>query len=165
MYLVFAIIAGIIGGLLSVAMRAELMYPGPADLRRSGGLQRLHHLAWPDHDLLHGHARHDRWLRQLVRADHDRGAGHGLPAHEQTSRSGCCRRPSCFLIISLFMPSAAGSTGVGGGWTLYPPLSTSGQPGPAMDFRHSRHPPCPAPPRSSGPSTSSPPIFNMRAPA
>jgi cytochrome c oxidase subunit 1 len=28
MYLVFAIIAGVIGGFLSVMMRAELMYPG-----------------------------------------------------------------------------------------------------------------------------------------
>jgi cytochrome c oxidase subunit 1 len=32
------------------------------------------------------------------------------------------------------MPSAAGAWGPGGGWTLYPPLSTSGQPGPAMDL-------------------------------
>jgi cytochrome c oxidase subunit 1 len=32
------------------------------------------------------------------------------------------------------MPSAPGSTGVAGGWTMYPPLSTSGQPGPAVDF-------------------------------
>ena len=24
--------------------------------------------------------------------------------------------------------------GTGGGWTIYPPLSTTGQPGPAMDF-------------------------------
>jgi cytochrome c oxidase subunit I len=27
-----------------------------------------------------------------------------------------------------------GANGVGGGWTIYPPLSTTGQPGPAMDF-------------------------------
>ena len=32
------------------------------------------------------------------------------------------------------MPSAPGAHGVGGGWTIYPPLSTTGQPGPAMDF-------------------------------
>src|SRR5690606_22149187 len=38
------------------------------------------------------------------------------------------------LLISLFMPSAPGGWGPGGGWTLYPPLSTSGQPGPAVDF-------------------------------
>ena len=28
MYLVFAIVAGVIGGVLSIMMRAELMYPG-----------------------------------------------------------------------------------------------------------------------------------------
>jgi cytochrome c oxidase subunit 1 len=28
-----------------------------------------------------------------------------------------------------------GFMGVGGGWTIYPPLSTTGQPGPAMDYR------------------------------
>ena len=38
------------------------------------------------------------------------------------------------LLISMFVPGAPGGNGVGGGWTLYPPLSTSGQPGPAMDF-------------------------------
>src|SRR5690606_12846650 len=27
-----------------------------------------------------------------------------------------------------------GGSGTGGGWTMYPPLATSGQPGPAMDF-------------------------------
>jgi len=38
------------------------------------------------------------------------------------------------LVTSIFMPGAPGSTGVGAGWTLYAPLSTSGTPGPAMDF-------------------------------
>ena len=38
------------------------------------------------------------------------------------------------LLLSLFVPSAPGAYGVGGGWTIYPPLSTSGQPGPAMDL-------------------------------
>ncbi|MGH6908274.1 MAG: cbb3-type cytochrome c oxidase subunit I, partial [Aestuariivirga sp.] len=33
-----------------------------------------------------------------------------------------------------FVEGPAGGYGVGGGWTLYPPLSTTGQPGPAMDF-------------------------------
>jgi cytochrome c oxidase subunit 1 len=44
--------------------------------------------------------------------------------------------PPAFLlmIISMFMPSAPNAFGTAGGWTLYPPLSTTGQPGPAMDF-------------------------------
>ena len=38
------------------------------------------------------------------------------------------------LVLSMFFEGPAGALGVGGGWTIYPPLSTSGQPGPAMDF-------------------------------
>jgi len=38
------------------------------------------------------------------------------------------------LMISMFVEGPPGMHGVGGGWTMYPPLSTSGQPGPAMDF-------------------------------
>ncbi|MGV8998443.1 MAG: cytochrome c oxidase subunit I, partial [Parvibaculaceae bacterium] len=38
------------------------------------------------------------------------------------------------LIISMFVPGAPGHVGPSGGWTIYPPLSTSGSPGPAMDF-------------------------------
>ncbi len=98
LYLIFAIVAGIIGGGISGIMRHELAQPGIQYLeslarimgrprRRHGAglssLERAHHRARPDHGVLHGHARDDRRLRQLVRADHDRRAGHGLPAHEQ----------------------------------------------------------------------------------
>jgi cytochrome c oxidase subunit 1 len=38
------------------------------------------------------------------------------------------------LIISLFVEGEPGAAGVGGGWTLYAPLSTAGHPGPAVDF-------------------------------
>jgi cytochrome c oxidase subunit 1 len=41
------------------------------------------------------------------------------------------------LLISLFVPGAAGANGFGGGWTAYPPLAGGGpfgHPGPAMDF-------------------------------
>ena len=57
--------------------------PGPAGLPRQPSVQRVHHRARPDHDLLHGHAGDDRRLRQLDRAADDRRAGHGVPAHEQ----------------------------------------------------------------------------------
>ncbi|MBN8912282.1 MAG: cytochrome c oxidase subunit I [Rhizobiales bacterium] len=36
--------------------------------------------------------------------------------------------------ISAFVPGTASSSGAGTGWTLYPPLSISGHPGPAVDF-------------------------------
>ena len=38
------------------------------------------------------------------------------------------------LLISMFVEGPAGAHGAGGGWTIYPPLSAAGQPGPAMDF-------------------------------
>jgi cytochrome c oxidase subunit 1 len=38
------------------------------------------------------------------------------------------------LLISFFVPGSASGNGFGGGWVMYPPLSTSGAPGPAFDF-------------------------------
>ncbi|MEY3293142.1 MAG: hypothetical protein RJB12_913, partial [Pseudomonadota bacterium] len=39
------------------------------------------------------------------------------------------------LIVSMFVPGEpGGGLGFGGGWTIYPPLSTMGHPGPAMDL-------------------------------
>ena len=37
-------------------------------------------------------------------------------------------------IVSTFVEGEPGANGVGAGWTLYAPLSTSGHPGPAVDF-------------------------------
>ena len=97
LYLIFAIVAGIIGGAISGVMRAELTEPGIQILTQgwplgagsanfdegAAPLERADHRPRPDHGLLHGHAGDDRRLRQLVRAADDRRAGHGLPAHEQ----------------------------------------------------------------------------------
>jgi cytochrome c oxidase subunit 1 len=86
LYLIFAIIAGIIGGLLSIAMRMELQEPGIQIFHglaamvyynvfvTAHGLIMIFFMVMPA--LIGG-------FRQLVRADHDRCAGHGVPAHEQ----------------------------------------------------------------------------------
>src|SRR4029434_4099787 len=44
--------------------------------------------------------------------------------------------PASFILLltSVFVEGEPGAPGVGGGWTLYAPLSTSGHPGPAVDF-------------------------------
>ncbi len=45
--------------------------------------------------------------------------------------------PVAFILLlsSIFVDGPPGAQGVGGGWTIYPPLSsTAGQPGPAMDL-------------------------------
>ena len=89
MYLVFSIFAALIGASFSVYMRLELMSPGRAVLqrrRRHAGRSFLEHDRdgpRPDHGVLRRDARPDRRLRQLVRAADDRGARHGVPAHEQ----------------------------------------------------------------------------------
>jgi hypothetical protein len=57
MYLVFALVGGLISGTLSIGMRLELMHP-PAALPRRPHVQRLHHGTRSDHDL-HGHAGDD----------------------------------------------------------------------------------------------------------
>jgi cytochrome c oxidase subunit 1 len=41
---------------------------------------------------------------------------------------------SLVFVLSAFVPGAPGALGAATGWTLYPPLSTSGHPGPAPDF-------------------------------
>ena len=61
------------------------------------------------------------------------------------------------LVISMFVEGPPGEHGVGAGWTVYAPLSTIG---PSRTGRWiSAFSRCisPAPPRSSAPSTSSPP--------
>ena len=83
MYLVFALCAGLIGGALSIAIRAELMYPGLQIFHETHNFDVFVTGARTDHDLLHGHAGDDRRLRQLDDPADDRRAGHGVPAHEQ----------------------------------------------------------------------------------
>jgi cytochrome c oxidase subunit I len=86
LYLIFAILAGIIGGAISGVMRLELADPG---------IQYLPWLASALHggpedataglhmwNVLIGHARDDRRVRELVCPHHDRRARYGVSAHE-----------------------------------------------------------------------------------
>ena len=74
LYLLFSILAGVLGTGLSVADPDGTAGTGPADFRRSERLQCRGQRARAGHDLLRDHAGTDRRLRQLVRADHDRRA-------------------------------------------------------------------------------------------
>ena len=73
MYLIFAIIAGIIGSLFSVVMRMELMHPGDGIL---GGNYHLYNVlsywSWIDHDIFYGNACNDWWIWKLVCSHYDR---------------------------------------------------------------------------------------------
>ena len=89
LYLVFSVIAALIGGGFSMWMRAELMHPGVSTMTLADGSPDGHF--WNVVVTAHGlimvffrcHACFDRWVRQLDRAHDDWRAGYGLPTHEQ----------------------------------------------------------------------------------
>jgi len=133
LYLIFAIMAGIIGGLLSIAMRMELQDPGMqyfADAHifnvftTAHALIMIFFMVMPA--LIGGFANY--FIPIMI----------GAPdmAFPRMNNISFWLLPPAFilLLMSLFVPGPPGGYGVGGGWTIYPPLSTSGQPGPAMDF-------------------------------
>ena len=151
MYLWFAIFAGVVGGLLSIAMRAELQTPGiqvfnhlaevfygakPAEAFDQGkfmfnafvtahGLIMIFFMVMPA--MIGGFG---NWFVPLMIGAPD------MAFPRMNNISFWLLVPSFLLLMmSMFAESAPGMHGVGGGWTLYPPLSShAGQPGPAMDF-------------------------------
>jgi len=134
LYLIFAIVSGVIGGALSVAMRMELMNPGMQIFgdpevfnvfTTAHGLIMIFFMVMPA--LIGGFG---NWFVPIMIGAPD------MAFPRMNNISFWLLPPALLLLlISLFMPSAPGATGVGGGWTIYPPLSSdTGQPGPAMDF-------------------------------
>jgi len=134
MYLVFAIVASLVGGTMSVLMRMELQFPGDGILQgdhhlfnvlvTAHGLIMVFFVVMPA--LIGGFG---NWFLPLMIGAPDM-------AFPRMNNISFWLLPSALtlLVISTFVEGPAGGNGVGGGWTVYPPLSTSGQPGPAMDF-------------------------------
>lgn len=133
LYLIFALTAGVIGGALSVAMRMELQAPGLQIFQNpemynvfttAHGLIMIFFMVMPA--LIGGFGNY--FMPIMI----------GAPdmAFPRMNNISFWLIVAAFvlLIMSLFVPGAPGSYGFGGGWTAYPPLSTSGNPGPAMDF-------------------------------
>ena len=150
MYLVFAITAGIIGGLLSVFMRMELQEPG---IQIFHGLAQIVYGMDPEAALDGGKHMFNVFTTAhglimvffLVMPALIGGFGNwfvpimiGAPdmAFPRMNNISFWLLPPAIalLVISMFVEGPPGAYGVGGGWTVYPPLSTSAQPGPAMDF-------------------------------
>ena len=63
MYLIFAIIAGVIGTAFSVLMRMELMHPGDDILGGNYHLYNVSYWPWINNDFLYGNACNDWWFR------------------------------------------------------------------------------------------------------
>ena len=135
MYLIFAITAGVIGTAFSVLMRMELMHPGDGIL---GGNYHLYNVLVTGHGLI--------MIFFMVMPAMIGGFGNwfvpimiGAPdmAFPRMNNISFWLLPVSLtlLILSIFADGPPGQTGVGGGWTIYPPLSSkAGQPGPAMDL-------------------------------
>ena len=147
LYLIFAIFAGIIGGAISGLMRLELAEPG------------IQHLQWMA-AMMHGgegdltHALH---LWNVLITAHGLimvffmvmpamigGFGNwfvpimiGAPdmAFPRMNNISFWLLPASFLLLmSSTFASGGSGPGAGTGWTVYAPLSTTGSPGPAVDY-------------------------------
>jgi cytochrome c oxidase subunit 1 len=135
MYLLFAIVAGLIGGFLSVVMRMELQEPGLQYFANGHafnvfitghGLIMVFFMVMPA--MIGGFG---NWFVPLMIGAPDM-------AFPRMNNISFWLLPASFglLLLSMFVPgtSGAGMDGVGAGWTVYAPLSTQGHQGPAMDF-------------------------------
>lgn len=150
LYLIFAIFAGVIGFLLSLAMRMELHEPGiqifhglaqmvygvDANAALDAGKQMFNvfttahalimifFMVMPA--LIGGFA---NWMVPIMIGAPDM-------AFPRMNNISFWLIPPAFLLLmlSLFADGTSGLHGVGGGWTIYPPLSTTGSSGPAVDL-------------------------------
>src|SRR5215813_13113349 len=133
MYLIFAIIAGCIGATMSIAIRAELMYPGVQIFHEthtynvfvtSHGLIMIFFMVMPA--MIGGFG---NWFVPLMIGAPD------MAFPRMNNISFWLLIPSFLLLFG----SAFVGEGAGTGWTLYPPLSSNvdtatAHPGPSVDM-------------------------------
>src|SRR3974390_627009 len=133
MYLVFAMVAGVIGALLSIAIRMELQNPGIQFFPTS----HEYDVFATGHGLI--------MIFFMVMPAMIGGVGNcvvplmiGAPdmAFPRMNNISFWLLPASFalLITSMFVEGEPGSLGAGTGWPLYAPLSSSGVPCAAVDF-------------------------------
>ena len=135
MYLVFAILAGLIGGAFSVYMRMELQDPGVQFMTNEDGSPDGH--LWNMFITAHGLIMvffvvmpaliggFGNWIVPLMIGAPDM-------AFPRMNNISFWLLPPAFLLL---LGSALLGGGAGTGWTIYPPLSsTPGHDGPAVDM-------------------------------
>ena len=141
MYLIFAILAGIIGGAISGLMRAELAAPGiqymeavtlflggtPGHswnvLITAHGLIMVFFMVMPA--MIGGFG---NWFVPIMIGAPD------MAFPRMNNISFWLLVPSFMLLLGSTFFSGGSGNGAGTGWTVYAPLSTSGSPGPAVDM-------------------------------
>ena len=133
MYLAFALMGGLIGGILSMGIRLELAEPGLQIFHEAHtfnvfttahGLIMIFFMVMPA--MIGGFG---NWMVPLMIGAPDM-------AFPRMNNISFWLLPASFtlLIISMFVEGEPNAPGVAAGWTIYAPLSTSGHPGPAVDF-------------------------------
>jgi cytochrome c oxidase subunit 1 len=147
LYLLFAIMAGLVGGALSGLIRWELAEPGIQLFREGGLIDGLGLVQASKHGynvVVTGHALimiffmvmpamiggFGNWFVPIM-------IGAPVMAFPRMNNISFWLLVAAWvlLIVSMFVPGEpGGGLGFGGGWTIYPPLSTKGHPGPAMDL-------------------------------
>jgi cytochrome c oxidase subunit I len=147
LYLIFAIVAGIIGGGISGLMRLELAEPGIQHLNwmagmLPGGSNDLTHALHMWNVLITAHGLIMVFF--MVMPAMIGGFGNwfvpimiGAPdmAFPRMNNISFWLLPASFiLLLSSTFASGGSGPGAGTGWTVYAPLSTSGSPGPAVDY-------------------------------
>jgi cytochrome c oxidase subunit I len=134
LYLVFAVIAGFIGGAISIYMRMELQSPGLQYMADGNtwnvyvtahGLIMVFFVVMPA--LIGGFG---NWFIPLMIGAPD------MAFPRMNNISFWLLVPAfLLLVLSMFVPGTGGANGAGVGWTIYPPLSGKlGTPGMSMDL-------------------------------
>ncbi|WP_118858254.1 cytochrome c oxidase subunit I [Sphingomonas mesophila] len=146
LYLIFAIVAGIIGGAISGIMRAELMEPGIQYLTQGWPIgagsanfdEALHH--WNVLITAHGLIMvffmvmpamiggFGNWFVPIMIGAPD------MAFPRMNNISFWLLVPAFILLLGSAFVSGGTGLGAGTGWTVYAPLSTSGSQGPAVDM-------------------------------